>query len=79
MNLLICEMDFALKINEFIVTSFRLKPVKTRTQPIGEKLENGTSTGLIRMLGTNEAQVILRSKFLTSDELDYTLPIWKSK
>jgi hypothetical protein len=72
-------MDFALETNEFVVTFFRLKPVKTHSQIIGDKLENGTSTGLIAMLENNQTDVILRSKFLSSDDLDYILPIWRSK
>ncbi|KAH0949368.1 hypothetical protein HN011_000740 [Eciton burchellii] len=58
--------------------NFTLKPVKTHSQIIGDKLENGTSTGLIAMLENNQTDVILRSKFLSSDDLDYILPIWRS-
>jgi len=43
------------------------------------KLKNGTTVGLISMLEKNEAQVILKSKFLSSDKLDHILPVWKSR
>lgn len=59
----------------------RFIPIKSTDRNFGDKLENGSESGLVGMLARNEAQVILRSGFYPSqlDNVDYTMPLWKSK
>lgn len=60
---------------------FRFIPMKTTNRDFGEKLENGSYTGVIGMLTRNEAQAIMRTGFFLSrmDVVDYTTALWKSE
>ncbi|EZA52819.1 hypothetical protein DMN91_002220 [Ooceraea biroi] len=61
--------------------NFTFIPVKTISRSFGERLKNGSFTGLLDILENNEIQVILRSEFFSSrmNDVDYTTPLWKSK
>ncbi|XP_072759176.1 uncharacterized protein [Anoplolepis gracilipes] len=61
--------------------NFTFIPMKTTDRDFGEKLENGSYTGVIGMLSRNEAQVIMRTGFFLSrmDVMDYTTALWKSQ
>lgn len=61
--------------------SFRLKPVKSNLRIFGRRLKNGTTTGLLSVLEDNKAEVILRGGIFSSriNEVDFTMPVWKSK
>lgn len=55
--------------------------MKTTNRDFGERLKNGSYTGVIGMLMRNEAQAIMRSGFFINrmDVLDYTTALWKSQ
>ncbi|XP_039315003.1 uncharacterized protein LOC120359819 [Solenopsis invicta] len=59
--------------------NFTLVPIKKNFRIFGQRLENGTQTGLLGVLGRNEAHVLLRSGYTVSlmDILQYTTPLWK--
>ncbi|KAL0117723.1 hypothetical protein PUN28_008848 [Cardiocondyla obscurior] len=62
--------------------NFTLIPVRSTTRSFGEKLKNGSYSGLIGMLERNEAQIIMRSAFRSNSNnkiVDYTLPLWRIK
>jgi len=55
--------------------------MKTTNRNFGERLKNGSYTGIIGMLMRNEAQAIMRTGYFINrmDILDYTAPLWKSQ
>ncbi|XP_039314706.1 uncharacterized protein LOC120359773 [Solenopsis invicta] len=59
--------------------NFTLVPIKKNFRNFGERLENGTQTGLLGVLGRDEAHVIIRSGYTVNlmDLLQYTVPLWK--
>ncbi|EFN71204.1 hypothetical protein EAG_13507 [Camponotus floridanus] len=61
--------------------NFTFIPMKTTNRDFGEKLNNGSYTGVIGMVTRNEAQAIMRSGYFISsmDALDYTMVLWKSQ
>ncbi|GAB1860040.1 Glutamate receptor 1-like [Camponotus japonicus] len=61
--------------------NFTFIPMKTTNRDFGEKLKNGSYTGVIGMVARNEAQAIMRSGYFIScmDVLDYTMVLWKSQ
>ncbi|CAL1673901.1 unnamed protein product [Lasius platythorax] len=61
--------------------NFTFIPMKTTNRDFGERLKNGSYTGVIGMLMRNEAQAIMRSGFFINrmDVLDYTTALWKSQ
>jgi len=85
MHLLIHAMrqefiNYKLIINQ-VIAFFRFIPMKTTNRDFGEKLKNGSYTGVIGMVARNEAQAIMRSGYFIScmDVLDYTMVLWKSQ
>ncbi|XP_028047002.2 glutamate receptor 1 [Monomorium pharaonis] len=59
---------------------FRFIPIKTNIRDFGERLENGSRSGLSGILQRDEAQAMMRSAFYRDrlDLVDYTAPFWKS-
>lgn len=73
-------INHKLIVNQIFVF-FRFIPIKTTNRDFGEKLKNGSYTGVIGMVARNEVQAIMRSGYFISvmDVLDYTMVLWKTQ
>ncbi|CAK9824027.1 Glutamate receptor ionotropic, kainate glr-3 [Anthophora retusa] len=60
--------------------NFTLKPLKYNERNFGERLDNGSYSGLMGLLDRNETQVILRTGYYSfrANLFDYTTPIWNT-